>query len=348
MRFRRLPGTDLKVSEIGFGVWTVGTTWWGIKDDRVRIDLLRRARDRGINFFDTADVYGQGRGETILAEAFSPAELRELVIASKFGYDIYTYGGERSGHGELPQCWRPEFIRRACEESLRRLGRDRIDVYQLHNPRMETLARDDVFATLEDLRAEGKIGAAGVALGPDIGWFEEGKAALGRRIPALQVIYNIFEQEPTRSLFPFVDPEATGLIVRVPHASGTLDGSYRPDRGFAASDHRSHRKAQWMAATQQAVEEIRFLTAGWKRTLGQAAIQFCLAEPLVATVLPNITSVENLEEFAGAVDAPPLHGDAVTRLKRLWDEGWANRLAQPFSDSQTKPTPLVPSETARS
>ncbi|MFQ5881881.1 MAG: aldo/keto reductase [Candidatus Methylomirabilales bacterium] len=341
MRHRNLPGTDLVVSEVGFGVWTVGTTMWGVKDEGVGVDLLRRAFDLGITFYDTADVYGDGVGETILAKAL-PGKQDQIVIGTKFGYDFYAYPGVQPGQRERPQDWSPAFIRKACEASLKRLQTDWIDLYQLHNPRVDTLSRDDLFEILERLQEEGKVRAVGVALGPDIGWYEEGVVAMDRGIAALQVIYSIFEQEPTRGLLPLAEAQGTGLIVRVPHASGTLDGSYRPETGFSASDHRSHRKAQWMQAALKAVEELGFLTEVEGRTLGQAAILFCLAERSVSTILPNITSPQNLEEFARAGDLSPLTVEEVERLKARWDEAWAEMLVQPFSDSRMKPTPVAP------
>jgi aryl-alcohol dehydrogenase-like predicted oxidoreductase len=341
MQYRTIRGTDLAVSEIGFGVWTVGTPMWGIKDEAVGIELLRRALDLGITLYDTADVYGDGLGETILAKVFE-GKRDQVVIATKFGYDFYRYPGVQPGQRERPQDWSPTFIRKACEESLKRLQTDYIDLYQLHNPRLEILCRDEVFDTLGRLREEGKIRAVGVALGPDIGWYEEGVVALNSGVAALQVIYSIFEQEPTKSLIPVAEAKGTAFIVRVPHASGTLDGSYRPGVGFAASDHRSHRKAQWMQSAMKAAEELTFLTEGQGRTLGQAAILFCLAERSVATVLPNITSLQNLEEFVRAGDLPPLTPEEVERLKVRWDAGWAEMLTQPFSDSRTKPTPVAP------
>lgn len=344
MRHRTLPGTDIAVSEVGFGVWTVGTPMWGIKDEGIGVELLRRAFDLGITFYDTADVYGDGLGETILAKAL-PGKRDEIVIATKFGYDFANYPGVQPGQRERPQEWSPAFVRQACEASLKRLQTDRIDLYQLHNPRLDTLSRDDLFETLDCLREEGKVRAIGIALGPDIGWYQEGVVALDRGIPALQVIYSIFEQEPTKSLIPLAEAKQTGLIVRVPHASGTLDGSYKPSTGFSASDHRSHRKAQWMQGAVKAAEELGFLTDGKERTLGQAAILFCLAERSVSTVLPNITSLENLEEFARAGDLPPLTADEVGNLRARWNETWAGMLTQPFSDSQTKPTPVAPTKT---
>ena len=166
MRYRTIGTTDVTVSEVGFGVWTVATTWWGVKDESFGIQLLQEAYDCGITFFDTADTYGNGVGETMLAKALGPQRSR-LTIGTKFGYDFYHHGSRR-GHEELPQDWRPDYVRFALEESLKRLQTDHIDVYQLHNPRLDALQHDELFATLEALKQEGKIRAYGPALGPAI------------------------------------------------------------------------------------------------------------------------------------------------------------------------------------
>lgn len=340
MRYRTFPGTDITVSEVGFGVWSVATTWWGVKDEHLGIDLLKGAYALGVTFYDTADVYGKGRGETILAKAFKGMR-EKVVIATKFGYDIYTHPGERTGHSELPQRWDPDFIRFACEQSLKRLETDYIDIYQLHNPRMEAILSDSIFETLEKLREEGKIRAYGTALGPDIGWFDEGIASIKRGdLSSVQIIYNLLEQEPSKGFFPVAEGGGIGFVVRVPHASGLLDGSYDPSRHFDKSDHRSHRPKGWMEAGIRAAERLGFLVEGTGRTKGQAAILFALAQPTVMTVLPNITNRENLEEFAKASECPPLTEEELRRIDHIWDEV-RESLAQPFSDSRSKPTPTT-------
>jgi aryl-alcohol dehydrogenase-like predicted oxidoreductase len=339
VRYRTLAGTGIRASEVGFGVWSVATTWWGVTDPGAGVDLLREAFDLGITFYDTADVYGDGRGETVLAEAFGGQRDR-VAIATKFGYDIYSHPGVRSGHSELPQDWSPAFVRHSCEQSLRRLRTDYIDLYQLHNPRLEAIGDEDLWEELRRLRQEGKVRAFGVALGPDIGWRDEGLAALERDdVAALQVIYNVLEQDPADELLGVAERRGVGCVARVPHASGLLDGSYDPAKHFASSDHRSHRPRSWMAAGLAAREALTFLTEGTGRTLGQAAILFALARPAVATVLPNITSRENLAEFAAAADAPPLTADERARVDAIWRRHRED-LSQPFSDSRTKPTPV--------
>ncbi|MBI4179352.1 aldo/keto reductase [bacterium] len=352
MRYRFLSDGRTEVSEVGFGVWSVATTWWGVKDPQEGIRLLREAHAAGVTFFDTADIYGNGLGETILADAFWKAGMPRdrLVVATKFGYDIYTHGAERSGHGELPQDFSPAFIRHACEESLRRLGTDYIDIYQLHNPRMESIRSDDVLEALTKLKAQGKIRLGGAALGPDIGWRDEGFESLDREgVDAIQIIYSLLEQDPSSAFFPIAEQKNRNLIVRVPHASGLLDRSYSPKKHFDKSDHRSHRKEKWMEAGMGAVQKLEFLetSAPLPRSLAQAAIQFCLAQSSVKTVLPNFTRTDQIREFCAASDLPALPPDALIQIQKLWNDGMREDLAQPFSDSRTKPTPSAPAATGR-
>ncbi len=321
VKHRRLGNTDLVVSEVGFGVWTVSTNWWGKIDEDQAIRLLTNAFDLGINFFDTADTYGTGYGEEILAKALKQ-QRHEMVIGTKFGYDFYA-NVDREGHQERPQNFTPEFIRYACEQSLRRLDTDYIDLYQLHNPRMDTIEDDEVFDTLDELVKEGKLRYYGVALGPDIGWFEEGEASMKERnILAMQIIYSILEQDPARRFFPVAEAERTGLITRVPHASGMLDGTYTKDTVFEASDHRSHRRQEWLNKSLEKIAHLDFLTDGLSSTIGQIAIQFALSGSNVASVLPNITNQAQLREFVAASETEPVPGEFLDRVQELYDENF--------------------------
>jgi aryl-alcohol dehydrogenase-like predicted oxidoreductase len=315
MRYRRLGSTDLKVSEVGFGMWTVATDWWGKVEAPKAISLLRKALDLGVNFFDTADTYGDGRGETLLREALG--EWREdIVIATKFGYDIYS-GEPREGQTERKQRWDPDFIEYACQQSLKRLGTDHIDLYQLHNPRMEAMASEALWETLECLREEGLIGAYGVALGPAIGWRDEGVRAMeDRGVASLQTVYNLLEQDPGRDFFQVARKTGTSILVRVPHSSGLLEGNLTPDTTFDPKDHRSFRPKEWLTEGLKKVEQLSFLTR--TRTLGQAAIKFALAEATVAAVLPNIYGEEQLLEFAEAPSVPDLSPEELAEVEGLY------------------------------
>ena len=257
----------------------------------------------GVNFFDTADTYGDGYGEEILAKVLGHRR-NDIVIATKFGYDIYD-PTPRDGHRERPQKFDRDFVIYACEQSLRRLETDYIDLYQVHNPRVDALERDELFETLEQLRFDGKIRHFGVALGPDIGWFEEGETSMkDRHVDSLQIIYSILEQEPAKDFFPIAEQTQTGLLSRVPHASNTLTGEFIQVPSFDESDHRAFRRAEWMREAIQKVERARFLQLEDTRTMGQSAIQFVLKKPEIVSVLPNFTNMDELNEYTAAVETP--------------------------------------------
>lgn len=324
MQYRNLGNTDLTVSTVGFGVWTVGSSWWGITDEDYAVALLRQAFDLGITFFDNGDSYGDGQAERIQARALKDVR-DKIVIATKFGYDFYSNAqdADRPGHRERPQDFSPVFIRYALEQSLKRLETDYIDFYQLHNPRMNAVESDELFETLDDLQREGKVRHYGVALGPAIGWEDEGIAVMERRsIAGLQTIYNLFEQDPGRAFFRVARERGVGALVRVPHSSGLLEGKYSLETTFAPTDHRSHRPREWLIDGLQKLKAIEFLTEGTGRTIGQAAIQFILSEPTVASVLPNIYDPEQLREFAAASDTPALTAGELSRLADLYERNF--------------------------
>ena len=321
MKQRHLPRTELDLSEIGFGLWTVATDWWGRIEESDKIRLLERSFDLGINFFDTADTYGKGYGEEILAKALGH-ERQNLIIATKFGYDFYD-SIERIGHQERTQRFEPEFIRFACEESLKRLNTDYIDLYQLHNPRMDAIENDEVFDILATLVKEGKIRYYGSALGPDIGWFEEGEASMQeRQVSSLQVIYSILEQDPARRFFPIAKEEEVGLLSRVPHASEVLTGRYSQSPTFDPGDHRAHRKQEWLDQALKKADQVKFLAEETGRTMSEAAIKFCLAQETIVSVLPNFTNMEELEEYTSAPDTPDLVVEESEQLDDLWENGF--------------------------
>ena len=326
MQYRALGDTGLTVSAVGFGVWTVSTTMWGIEDDAVGLHLLRRALDLGVTFYDTADVYGDGKGETLLADAIGNRR-DEITIATKFGYDFYTTPGLQPGQRERPHDWSPAYIRKACEASLRRLNTDHIDLYQLHNPRVDALARDDTFAALEELKAEGKIRAYGAALGPALlpdRQVDEGLYAIEKRHATIQIIYNLLEQVLGEPLCPFAARHETGVIARVPHSSDLLLGRVDNDTEFAPNDHRRFRvttdeaKKKWQLDGVKKIAQLRFLTENTGRTLGQVAIQFLLAQPAFASALPNIYDEPLLEELAAASDTPPLTSEELAQIAGLY------------------------------
>ncbi len=315
MRFRTYKNTDLTVSEVGFGLWTISTGWWGTFTEGEAIALMHKAFDLGVTLFDAADTYGNGLSEELIAKAF-PNQRDEIVIATKVGYDFVHYGQARGrGQREIPQDFSPDAIIRATDAALKRLKTDRIDLLQLHNIRMEQVYDDALWRTLEKLKSEGKVRYYGIALGPAIGWLYEGVNCIRERdMTSLQHIYNMLEQHPGRA-FHDAATEAgkdTMFLIRVTHSSGMLEGKYNAETTFPPTDHRSHRPRSWLLNGIKKVEQLRFLENS-ERTLGQAALLWLLADDRVASTLPNIYNEEQLVEFAKAPECPPLTADEWQR-----------------------------------
>ena len=322
MRYRTFPGTDLQASEVGFGVWTLTAGWWGDHTEADAVAMLRKGLDLGVTFYDTADTYGNGYGEEILDKAFG-ARRKDVVIATKGGYDFYTNPGARNGQREWPQDMSPKFIRFALEKSLKRLNTDYVDLYQLHNVKLADLRSDELFAELDLLVKEGKIRHYAVALGPAIGWLEDGVYAMEhRKVKALQIIHNILEQDPGRAFIEVGQKTGCGMMVRVPHSSGMLEGHYTKDTTFPLGDHRNHRPKEWLTEGLKKIERLKFLYEDRGMTLGQAALKWLLAEPLVMTCLPNIYNEEQLVEFATAPDKPDLTADDLRQVAELYDNNF--------------------------
>ena len=319
MKYRTLPRTDLSLSEVGFGVWTVSTPGWGTPHVEDQHMLLRSAFDLGVTFFDTADLYGEGYGEAVVAAALGQ-ERHDMVIATKGGYDFYDKLNPLPGPWPR-QKFQPDFIRYACEQSLRRLRTDYIDLYQLHYADMWALEDEELFGTLEELVKEGKIRYFGVALGPDEWQFDEAHISIcERRTGALEIPYSILEQEPARQIFPIASEQEVGVLAREPHAHqaltgklavGALPSADRPDltpreRRFATALHHT--------------QELHFLAEDTGRTLAQSALRFCLTQPTITSVLPNITNLQDLAEYAAAPDTAELYPEEQERLQELWEE----------------------------
>jgi len=318
MKYRPLPRTDLQLSEVGFGLWTLSTGWWGHVEEAEAIRLMRRAVDLGITLFDAADTYGNGKSEELIAKAFPGADRDKIVVATKVGYDFYQHGEDRGrGQREIPHNFTLPFIREAVDKALQRIGTDRIDILQLHNIRMEQADDDALWGLLEDLRKEGKIRSYGAALGPAIGWLYEGVETVRKRNPhILQHIYNLLETHPGKALMDEGGSEETRYLVRVPHSSGMLEGKYTAETVFPAGDHRAHRPRAWLLNGVQKVERLRFLERA-DRTLGQATLQWILADSRIGSCLPNIYNEEQLVEFAAAPDTARLTPEELARVEEL-------------------------------
>jgi aryl-alcohol dehydrogenase-like predicted oxidoreductase len=325
MKYRKLGKSGLKVSEIGFGAWTIALNWWtGGKeiDDNQAIKMLKRAYDLGINFYETADMYGKGRSEKLIAQAFKGMQRDEIIYSTKWGYDMYN--AEQIGHNELPQKHNDtRFLKYALQQSLNRLQTDYIDVYSLHNPKMDAIKNDDLFTSLDDLVQVGKIRSHGVALGPAIGWRDEGLLAMRKRnITCLQTVYNILEQDPGRDFLDAARENDVGVMVRVPDASGVLTGKVNENTVFDKNDHRSSRKKEWILESMQKIEKLKNIAnaKGWN--MSELAIKFILSQKQVSVVLPTVIDVSEIELFAEMSDGNFLNENEMSEIMDFYNNNF--------------------------
>jgi aryl-alcohol dehydrogenase-like predicted oxidoreductase len=336
MKYRKLGRSGIKVSEIGFGAWTIGLDWWGKKiDDDEAIRMLKRAYDLGINFYETADMYGNGKSEKIVSQAFK--DMRdEVVYSTKWGYDIYD--AIQIGHNELPQKHNPEFLKYALQQSLNRLQTGYIDVYSLHNPKMDAIKNDSLFISLDKLVQSTKIKSHGVALGPAIGWKDEGLLAIEKRnITCLQTVYNVLEQDPGRAFLNAVrkNNNDVGIMVRVPDASGVLTGKVNEKTAFGKNDHRSNRKKEWILEAMQKVEKMKPIAnaRGW--SISQLAIKFILSQKEISIVLPTVIDVGEIESFAEMADGNYLNENEMAEIADLYNNNFYIRQQSSYSSVAT-------------
>jgi aryl-alcohol dehydrogenase-like predicted oxidoreductase len=321
MKYRTLGKSGIKVSEIGFGAWTIGLDWWGKKiDDDEAIMMLKRAYDLGINFFETADIYGKGKSEKLIAQVFKDMR-NDVVYSTKWGYDMYN--AKQVGHNELPQKHNQEFLQFAISHSLDRLQTEYIDVYSLHNPKMDTIENDELFASIDYMVKKGKIKSHGVALGPAIGWKDEGLKAIEKRnITCLQTVYNILEQDPARDFMQAAERRNVGIMVRVPDASGLLTGKVNTDTKFDKNDHRSFRKQEFIIEAMQKIENMRPLASskGWNIT--ELAIKFILSHKQISVILPTMISIEEIELFTSLSDGKYLNTTEIARMEEMYEKNF--------------------------
>jgi aryl-alcohol dehydrogenase-like predicted oxidoreductase len=320
MQHRELGNSGVEVSEVGFGAWVVGTDWWGDRDEEDALEMVEYALDAGITYFDTGDVYGQGRSEELLGEVLAERG-DEMTVATKVGYDFYN--NPQAGHGELPKEMDVDYLRDAVDRSLDRLGVDHVDYLQLHNPDVAELT-PAVLELLDELREDGTADAIGVALGPSIGWLAEGEAAIDEAFDGVQYVGNLLEQDVHNHFVEYVREQdaATSLIPRVPHSSGLLNEQVTPDTELGEGDHRGFRPEEWYETGWEKIEELRFLERDGERTMGQAAIQWLLSFDEVATVTPTFRSTDDIDEWAAASETPALSDEEQERVADLYADNF--------------------------
>ncbi|WP_059041540.1 aldo/keto reductase [Paenibacillus rubinfantis] len=321
MKYRELGNTGLHVSEVSFGTWAIGGSWGNTNDDEA-LKGLDKAIGEGVNFFDTADVYGDGHAEQLLAKATKGKE-DDIYIATKFCragdiHDLETYSEAR--------------VRAYCEASLKRLERERIDLYQIHCPPLSVLKDGRVFEVLDKLQAEGKIRHYGVS----VETVEEGLFCLDvPGVKALQVILNLFRQKPLTELLPKAQEAGVGILVRLPLASGLLTGKFKPDTTFDADDHRSFNANGEQFNVGETFAGLPFTKGvelaaqlGWiaegRGDMARAAMRWILDQPQVTCVIPGFRNVRQVEDNLGAIDVPSFSEEELKRLAHFYQ----NEVAQ--------------------
>jgi aryl-alcohol dehydrogenase-like predicted oxidoreductase len=316
MRYRRLGKTGYKVSEIGFGSWALGGDW-GPTDDARAMATLHAAVDAGVTFFDTADVYGDGHSERLLARLRSERD-EELVIATKVGrrgpVDADAYTGEA--------------LREWMERSIENLEVERLDLVQLHCPPTDTYYRPEVFDSLQELVDMGVTAAAGVS----VERVEEGLKAIEYPVvSAVQIIFNLFRQRPAELFLGRAQERDIGVIARVPLASGLLTGKYDADATFPDDDHRNFNakgEAFDVGETFSGVGLERGVMAAEQlrsrvpedATLSQFALRWILMHPEISTVIPGARTPEQIQENAAASSLPPLSDEDMAACAWVYEE----------------------------
>ena len=346
MRRRSLPGTGLEVSEVGLTLSNLSPVWWESAEPGRVERLIQRAFDREVTFFDTADVVGGGAGEEIIGRALR-SHRWEVTLATKGGYDFVGSTKprflesmrRRRGAGEIeirsaltfapdpdserPQDFRPDALRLACEKSLRRLGTEVIDLYQLHHPRLDALEREEVWETLDELRREGKIRHYGVALGPGPGWAEEGGLALERAgCRTLRLAASPLAPGGLEKLAQEAAGKGAALLVGDVHAFG-LFGGPPPPPGAASSAGEEGTGEAFPPPGILRDARGRLGPRGLIRATRsdpEAAVAWALSFPAVASVLIRARTETELAEATAAGQRSPLDSEETARLAEVREE----------------------------
>jgi aryl-alcohol dehydrogenase-like predicted oxidoreductase len=318
MKHRRLGKTNFEVSEIGYGAWGIGGTMWIGASDKESLAALSCALELGVNFIDTALVYGDGHSEELVGRVVGDST-RKVYVATKVPPKNRLWPAP-SGVG-IEEAFPRDYIIRSTEESLKNLRLDVIDLQQLHVWNPEWTGQEEWKRAFEDLKTQGKVRAFGISINnhlPDsaLGIIETGL------IDTVQVIYNIFDQSPERNLFPACIKHNVGVLARVPLDEGALAGRINEDTVFPEGDFRNFyfrgdRKKQVAERVAAIVSDLGLEDASH---LPSVAIRFCLSHPAVSTVIPGMRSIGSVEGNAMASGQGPLPASALEVLRRhAWD-----------------------------
>ena len=316
MQYRKLGRTGWKISASSFGAWAIGGTW-GTVDDQESIAALHTAVDLGVNFFDTADVYGDGRSERLLRQ-LREERSEEIIIATKAGRRLDPH---------VAAGYNRQNLTAFVDRSLKNLGVESIDLLQLHCPSPAVYYMPETFDILDDMVQAGKLRYYGVSVEK----VEEAlKAIEYPNVQTIQIIFNIFRQRPAELFFPEARRRQVGILARVPLASGMLTGKMTPESSFEADDHRTfnrHGEAFDRGETfsgvdfqtgLDAVDELRALLPEGM-TMAQFALRWILMFDAVTCVIPGAKRPSQAKDNTLAADFPPLSQETMTRVKEIYD-----------------------------
>lgn len=327
MNYRQLGHTDMKVSEVSFGTWAIGGSWGNV-NDKDSLAALNRAMEEGVNFIDTADVYGDGHSEELLARATKGRE-DDIYVATKFC---------RSADITDPSVYSYDSVSAFCEASLKRLERERIDLYQVHCPPTEILRDGEVFAVLDRLKREGKIREYGVS----VETVEQGLICLEQPgVKALQVIFNLFRQKPAEVLFPKAHEQGVGILARLPLASGLLTGKFSENSTFAADDHRNFNRNGESFNVGETFAGLPFETGvalsrklEWigegRGSMTRAALRWILDNPYITCVIPGFKNTAQIEDNLGVLDVSPFSKEELERLREFYEQEVKGAIRGPY------------------
>jgi aryl-alcohol dehydrogenase-like predicted oxidoreductase len=315
MRYRTFGRMGWQVSDIGYGMW--GLAGWTGSDDEASLQSLHRAVELGCNFFDTAWAYGSGHSEKLLGQLVRAYPDKKLYVASKIPPKNSKWPAEPEY--SLDDCYPPDHIRRYVESSLSNLGLDQMDLIQFHTWDDSWAADMRWQRALDDLKREGLILASGIS----VDRWEPANVIQALRtglIDAVQVIYNIFDQNPEDELFPVCRELNVGVIARVPFDEGTLTGTLTLDSKWPKGDWRnSYFVPENLKASVERAEALRPLIPA-DMTMPQMALRFILANPDVSTIIPGMRKLRNTEMNIATSEAGGLSPDLVQKLRaHRWD-----------------------------
>jgi aryl-alcohol dehydrogenase-like predicted oxidoreductase len=317
LKYRDLGRTGMRVSEISLGTWAFGDGWGTVSEDDA-LGALNRAVDLGVNFLDTADVYGDGRSEKLIGRLLKDRPNDEILVATKAGRRLEPHTPEGYDYDNLSA-----FV----ERSLNNLGVEALDLLQLHCPPTEVYRQDSTFEALDRLQEAGKVLNYGVSVEK----VEEARMALDYPgVATVQIIFNIFRQKPAEEFFPLAEERNVGILARVPLASGLLSGKMRSDRVFTEDDHRNfNREGQAFDKGETfsgvdfetgllAAEELKELVPEGN-TLAQFALRWILMHPAVSCAIPGGKNPAQVEDNVAAADMAPFSDDVMQRAREIYD-----------------------------